>query len=371
MTIFPNRDVQVEDLLGREPVRVDLAEVAAYLTGKRILITGAGGSIGSELCRQVAKFNPDSLIMLGRGENSIYEIGVEMEENFPKLKMYQVIADIRDRQNIKKVFDQFRPHVVFHAAAHKHVPLMEDWPDEAFKNNVLGTRNVALESHEHRCEHFVLISTDKAIKPSSVMGATKRVAEMIIRNLSEKSATKFVAVRFGNVLGSRGSVVPLFKHQIERGGPITITHPDMKRYFMTIPEAAQLVIQAGAMGNGGEVFVLDMGEPVRIVELAENLIRLSGLTPGKDIQIAFTGARAGEKLFEQLLSSEEGSTATKHARIFVASLPNNIPPDFLDYLDHMSEQCHTGDFDCKTILASLVSDYYQYEREAAPTDEKN
>ena len=362
------RDVQVEDLLGREPVRVNLEEVAAYLTGKRILITGAGGSIGSELCRQVAKFNPESLIMLGRGENSIYEIGIEMEESFPKLKMYKVIADIRDRQAIKRIFQMYRPQVVFHAAAHKHVPLMEDWPEEAFKNNVLGTYNVALEAHEHKCEHFVLISTDKAIKPSSVMGATKRIAEMIIRSLSGNSATKFVAVRFGNVLGSRGSVVPLFKRQIEHGGPITITHPDMKRYFMTIPEAVQLVIQAGAMGAGGEVFVLDMGEPVRIVELAENLIRLSGLTLGKDIQIVFTGVRAGEKLFEQLLSGEEGSTATKHERIFVASLPNKIKPDILAYLGTISEKCYTENVDCKALLASLVSDYTKCGQEVAPTE---
>jgi FlaA1/EpsC-like NDP-sugar epimerase len=352
------RDVQVEDLLGREPVRVNLAEVAAYLTGKRVLITGAGGSIGSELCRQVACFHPESLIMLGRGENSIYEIGIEMQESFPKLKMYKVIADIRDRQTIKNVFDQFHPHVVFHAAAHKHVPLMEDWPEEAFKNNILGTRNVAVEAHEHRCERFVMISTDKAIKPSSVMGATKRVAEMIIRALSEESATKFVAVRFGNVLGSRGSVVPLFKRQIERGGPITITHPDMKRYFMTIPEAAQLVIQAGAMGNGGEVFVLDMGEPVRIVELAENLIRLSGLVPGKDIPIVFTGVRAGEKLFEELLSTEEGTTATRHERIFVATLPNGIRTDLFGFLEEIERGLVLGKaYSLEDVLKELVRDY--------------
>ena len=352
------RDVQVEDLLGREPVRVNLEEVAAYLTGKRVLITGAGGSIGSELCRQVACFHPESLIMLGRGENSIYEIGIEMQESFPKLKMYKVIADIRDRQTIKNVFDQFHPHVVFHAAAHKHVPLMEDWPEEAFKNNILGTRNVAVEAHEHRCERFVMISTDKAIKPSSVMGATKRVAEMIIRALSEESATKFVAVRFGNVLGSRGSVVPLFKRQIERGGPITITHPDMKRYFMTIPEAAQLVIQAGAMGNGGEVFVLDMGEPVRIVELAENLIRLSGLVPGKDIPIVFTGVRAGEKLFEELLSTEEGTTATRHERIFVATLPNGIRTDLFGFLEEIERGLVLGKaYSLEDVLKELVRDY--------------
>ena len=364
------RDVQVEDLLGREPVRVNLEEVAAYLTGKRILITGAGGSIGSELCRQVAKFNPQSLIMLGRGENSIYEIGIEMEERFPKLKMYKVIADVRDRQTIKKVFDQFRPHVVFHAAAHKHVPLMEDWPEEAFKNNILGTRNVAVEAHKHHCEHFVLISTDKAIKPSSVMGATKRVAEMIIRTLSEESTTKFVAVRFGNVLGSRGSVVPLFKRQIERGGPITITHPDMKRYFMTIPEAAQLVIQAGAIGNGGEVFVLDMGEPVRIVELAENLIRLSRLVPGKDIPIVFTGVRAGEKLFEELLSKEEGTTATRHERIFIAVLPNGIRKDLISYLDSIEQLLNKGELHVESWLGDMIEDYRPIrvsEKEVAST----
>ena len=351
------RDVQVEDLLGREPVRVDLAEVAAYLTGKRILITGAGGSIGSELCRQVARFNPESLIMLGRGENSIYEVGIEMEESFPKLRMYKVIADIRDRQNIRKIFDQYRPHVVFHAAAHKHVPLMEDWPEEAFKNNIIGTRNVALAAHENNCERFVLISTDKAIKPSSVMGATKRVAEMVVRTLSDISTTKFVAVRFGNVLGSRGSVVPLFKRQIMRGGPITITHPDMQRYFMTIPEAVQLVIQAAAMGNGGEVFVLDMGEPVYIQELAENLIRLSGLIPGKDIEIVYSGVRPGEKLFEELFSVEEGDVATRHERIFAAAMPNGIRKDLLLQIGKYEEQLRNGQqLNIPSILQNLITD---------------
>ncbi len=351
------RDVEVEDLLGREPIKLDLAEIAAYLKGKRVLVTGAGGSIGSELCRQIASFDPELLILLGRGENSIYEIGLEMQELFPHLHIQKVIADIKDKPLMDRLFMNYRPHVVFHAAAHKHVPLMEDWPEEAFKNNIIGTRNVALAAHENNCERFVLISTDKAIKPSSVMGATKRVAEMVVRTLSDFGTTKFVTVRFGNVLGSRGSVVPLFKRQIMRGGPITITHPDMQRYFMTIPEAVQLVIQAAAMGNGGEVFVLDMGEPVYIQELAENLIRLSGLIPGKDIEIVYSGVRPGEKLFEELFSVEEGDVATRHERIFAAAMPNGIRKDLLLQIGKYEEQLRNGQqLNIPSILQNLITD---------------
>jgi len=312
------RDVEVEDLLGREPVKVDMHGIASYVTQKTVLVTGAGGSIGSELCRQISSFRPFQLLLLGHGENSIYTIEMELRTKFPDLKMETIIADIQDRSRIMQVFQQYRPQVVFHAAAHKHVPLMEANPSEAIKNNILGTKNVAECAERFETERFVLISSDKAVNPTSVMGATKRAAEMIIQGLSATSkSTIFTAVRFGNVLGSRGSVIPRFKEQIRCGGPVTVTHPDMVRYFMTIPEAVQLVIQAGALAGGGEVFVLDMGQPVRIVDLARDLIRLSGFEPDLDIQIHFTGIRPGEKLYEELLTQEEGISSTKHDRIFI------------------------------------------------------
>ncbi|GAB6155700.1 nucleoside-diphosphate sugar epimerase/dehydratase [Desulfosporosinus burensis] len=312
------REVQIEDLLGRDQVKLDIEEVAGYLAGETVLVTGAGGSIGSELCRQICRFNPEKLILVGRGENSIFDIEQELRSDCPGLNLVTEILDVKDREKVELVFRKFKPGVVFHAAAHKHVPLMEHNPEEALKNNILGTYNVAEISDLTRVKTFVLISTDKAINPTSIMGATKRVAEMIIQSLDRRSQTRFVAVRFGNVLGSRGSVIPTFKKQIAKGGPVTVTHPDMVRYFMTIPEAAQLVIQAGAMAQGGEVFILDMGKPVRIVELAKDLIRLSGFEVDVDIKIEFTGIRPGEKLYEELLTAEEGTTSTKHQRIFVA-----------------------------------------------------
>ena len=314
------RNVDLEDLLRRDPVTLDMEEISSYLTGKRVLVTGAGGSIGSELCRQIAKMSPKMIILVGKGENSIYEIDRELQGKYPDLAIEAVIADVRDEKRIHSVFKQCKPQVIFHAAAHKHVPLMEAQPSEAVRNNVFGTKTVTEAADRFNAEIFVMISTDKAVNPTSVMGATKRVAELIVQNLSKSSNTKFVAVRFGNVLGSRGSVIPLFKKQIAQGGPITITHPDMKRYFMTIPEASQLVLQAGALAKGGEVFVLDMGEPVRIVDMASDLIQLSGLVPDRDIKIQFSGLRPGEKLFEELLTAEEGTTSTKHQKIFVANL---------------------------------------------------
>jgi FlaA1/EpsC-like NDP-sugar epimerase len=320
VTVQQLRNVEVEDLLGRDPVKLDVEQIASYLKGKRVLVTGAGGSIGSELCRQIAKMGPNSLTLLGKGENSIYEIHSELKEKFKALAIEPIIADVRDKERIHTIFSQVKPQVVFHAAAHKHVPLMEAQPMEAVRNNIFGTKTVAEAADEFGAEAFVMISTDKAVNPTSVMGATKRVAELIIQNLSKKSDTKFVAVRFGNVLGSRGSVIPLFKKQIAKGGPVTITHPDMQRYFMTIPEASQLVLQAGAIAKGGEVFVLDMGEPVKIVDMACDLIELSGLVPHKDIKIEFSGLRPGEKLFEELLTAEEGTASTKHEKIFVANL---------------------------------------------------
>ncbi|HEY2420688.1 MAG TPA: nucleoside-diphosphate sugar epimerase/dehydratase [Neobacillus sp.] len=317
--VFVNqfRDVQVEDLLGREPVELDMESISGKITGKKVLVTGAGGSIGSEICRQISKFNPAKLILLGHGENSIYNVEMELKDHFKNgIEFLPVIADIQDAKKIMSIMRSYKPDVVYHAAAHKHVPLMESNPEEAIKNNLLGTINVARAANKHGIKTFVMISTDKAVNPTSVMGATKRLAEMMIQHMDQSSKTKYVAVRFGNVLGSRGSVIPLFKKQIEKGGPITVTHPDMVRYFMTIPEASRLVIQAGALANGGEIFVLDMGEPVKIVDLAKNLIKLSGNT-NEEIEIDFTGMRPGEKLFEELLKKDEVDEQQIYPKIYI------------------------------------------------------
>ncbi|WP_039797062.1 nucleoside-diphosphate sugar epimerase/dehydratase [Anaeromusa acidaminophila] len=315
------RDLNLEDLLRREPVELEQTEISGYLTDKRVLVTGAGGSIGSELCRQIMVFQPRELILLGRGENSIYETHLALKADFPDGVFRTVIADVRDEGRMNEVFSQIHPQVIFHAAAHKHVPLMELQPNEAIRNNIFGTYSVARTAMKYNVERFILISTDKAVNPTSVMGATKRVAELIIcyfNGLADN--TTYAAVRFGNVLGSRGSVVPLFQRQIKQGGPLTITHPDMSRYFMTIPEAAQLVLQAGSQSTGGEVFVLDMGEPVNILDMAKDLIELSGLKPYEDISIEFCGLRPGEKMFEELLTAEEGTKATCHAKVFIANI---------------------------------------------------
>lgn len=344
------RNIRVEDLLERSPVRVNMDSIAAYLTGQRVLITGAGGSIGSELCRQIVAFNPEELIVVGQGENSVFWIEHELRSDLG-FHVRPVIADIKDRVKLETVFREHRPTVVFHAAAHKHVPLMESNPEEAIKNNVFGTRNLAELALEYGVRKFVMISTDKAVNPTSVMGTSKRVAEMLVQSLAQRvdamhrgdqpgamlhlnsihadnPVTEFAAVRFGNVLGSRGSVIPTMQRQIEKGGPVTITHPDMVRFFMTIPEAVQLVIQAGSMSHSGEVFVLDMGKPVRILDLARNLIRLSGFTPDKDIEIKVTGMRPGEKLYEEVLTAEEGVSVTSHEKIFVAR-PSRIDHEAL------------------------------------------
>lgn len=318
VTLQKVRDVGIEDLLGREPVKLDTEEISSYLQGQVVLVTGGGGSIGSELCRQIAGFGPKQLIILDNYENSLYDVQNELLFKFPELPVIPVIANIREKQRLEGVFARYKPQVVFHAAAHKHVPLMELNPSEAIKNNVFGTLNVAECADKYGARKFVLISTDKAVNPTNIMGASKRIAEMVIQALSRQSKTEFVAVRFGNVLGSNGSVIPLFKKQIEQGGPVTVTHQDVIRYFMTIPEAVQLVIQAGAMAKGGEIFVLDMGEPVRIYDLARNLIKLSGFEPEVDIKIEITGLRPGEKLYEELLLAEEGLQATKNNKIFVA-----------------------------------------------------
>jgi len=314
------RNVDVEDLLRRDPVQLDTSEITDYLEGRVVLVTGAGGSIGSEIVRQVARFRPRRILLLGRGENSLYQIEREIERTWPEMDWRTIVADVRDREKMQHVFTTYAPEVVFHAAAHKHVPMMEANPDEAIFNNVGGTKNVVELALEYGVERFVNISTDKAVNPTSVMGASKRVAEYLVQWAAQraKPGQAFVSVRFGNVLGSRGSVIPLFKEQIAKGGPVTVTHQDMTRYFMTIPEAAQLVLQAGGLGNNGAVYVLDMGEPVRIADLVRDLIRLSGLEPGADIEIIYTGIRPGEKLFEELLTAEEGTEASKHSHIFVA-----------------------------------------------------
>ena len=318
------REVDITDLLRREPVTIDDKLVGASLSGKRILITGAGGSIGREICRQAARWSPNELVLLGHGENSIFEILLELQGSFPALSIHPVIADVRDAERIYSVFDTHRPEVVFHAAAHKHVPLMEINIEEAITNNVLGTRNIVQAALKSDVQRLVLISTDKAVRPVSVMGATKRLAEMIVLDAAHRSGRSFSVVRFGNVLGSRGSVVPLFKEQIARGGPVTVTHPDMMRYFMTIPEAVHLVMQVSAMGQGGEVFFLNMGQQVKILDLAEDLIRLSGLEPGRDIEIAFTGIRPGEKLSEDLWEEGMHSQPTGHPEIFRAVTDEDV-----------------------------------------------
>jgi FlaA1/EpsC-like NDP-sugar epimerase len=314
------REVEVQDLLGRPTVNLEIDNIKSYLKGKTILITGAGGSIGSELCRQVMYFEPENLILLDNAETALYEIDYEMRTKFPdKTKIFPVVADVKNLSRLSTVFNEHQPQVVFHSAAYKHVPLMEINPCEAVLNNINGTKNVADVSRLTGVERFVLISTDKAVNPVNIMGASKRIAELYLQHISINSRTKFITVRFGNVLGSNGSVIPRFREQIKKGGPVTVTHPDVIRYFMTIPEASQLVLQAGSMGEHGEIFILDMGEPVRITNLAEEMIRLSGYTPYKDIQIEFTGLRPGEKLFEELMLGQEGIKKTHHPKIRIAA----------------------------------------------------
>lgn len=319
------RRVSIEDLLGRAPVQLDHDGVASLLRGRRVLVTGAGGSIGAELCRQIARFEPKTLVLVERSEFHLFNIHSELREKHPALVASPRICDVCDSKRLNSIFDADAPEVVFHAAAHKHVPMMEWNPGEAIKNNVFGTKKVADAAHRHGCLAFVLISTDKAVNPTSIMGATKRMGERYVQSLSAVSKTKYVAVRFGNVLGSAGSVIPIFQRQIEAGGPVTITHPDMKRYFMTIPEACQLVMQAGALGSGGEIFVLDMGTPVKIADLARDLIRLSGFEPDVDIALQFTGVRPGEKLFEELGFDAEKMAKTRHPKIFVGRLADELP----------------------------------------------
>ena len=319
ISINKMRDVDLRDLIGREEVKLDKSGIAEYINNKIVLVTGGGGSIGSELCRQIAKFNPKLLLILDIYENNAYDLQNELSYKEPELNKKVIIASVRDKARLNQIISAYRPNIIFHAAAHKHVPLMEDNPSEAIKNNVIGTLNMAQLASQYKVEKFVLISTDKAVNPTNVMGATKRLCEMIVQAINHErgNKTEFVAVRFGNVLGSNGSVIPLFKRQIKNGGPVTLTHKDITRYFMLIPEAAQLVLQAGAYAKGGEIFVLDMGKPVKIYDLAENLIRLSGYTPNKDIKIEITGLRPGEKLYEELLMNNDNLTKTAHNKIFI------------------------------------------------------
>ena len=320
LTVGDLREIQVQDLLGREQVLLDVDLIRNFISQKTVLITGAAGSIGSELCHQVAKFNPSFLIALDQEETGIFNLAEDFTDKYPHLKTMTVVADIQDEEKVDRIFKTFRPNIVFHAAAYKHVPIMEENPDEAVKNNIFGTKIIADAALKYEADKFVFVSTDKAINPTSVMGATKRIGEMLCQYCNETGKTKFVSVRFGNVLDSRGSVIPIFREQIKKREAITITHPEMRRYFMVNSEACSLVMQAGAMGQGGEVFVLDMGKPIRILELAKEMIRLSGLEPDKDIPIVFTRPRPGEKLFEEILNAEEGSVATRHQKIFIAKL---------------------------------------------------
>src|SRR2546423_7310605 len=355
------REVEIQDLLRRETVETDLAAVAELATGETVLVTGAGGSIGSELSRQIARLAPARVILLGHGENSIFDILHELRADFPGVIFQPVIADVRDRRRVASIFASYRPHAVFHAAAHKHVPLMEENVIEAITNNVFGTLNVVDAALDSQCEHFVFISTDKAVRPTSVMGATKRIAELIVQHAAVKYERNFVSVRFGNVLGSRGSVVPTFLRQIRAGGPVTVTHPEMQRYFMTIPEAVQLVLQAGALGRGGEVFLLDMGEPIRIVDIATDLIRLSGLSVGTDIEIRFTGMRPGEKLYEEMFFSAENVLATDHPKILGGG--NGILPEGImrriEALVAAAEAEHP-DEELRKLLRNLVPDFHPH-----------
>jgi len=334
VTLKDIRDISIEDLLGREPVHIDMGKVSSYIREKNILVTGAGGSIGSELCRQITRFDPAKLIMLDIGETELFNVDMEIREIDPELDLISIVGDIRDERKVKSVFKEHRIETIFHTAAYKHVPLMEANPREAILNNIYGTKVLAQRSAKSGVKRFINISTDKAVNPTSVMGATKRVAENLILGLSADTVA-FISVRFGNVLGSRGSVVPIFQEQIKKGGPVTITDYEMKRYFMTIPEAAQLVMQAGAMGDGGDVFILDMGDPVSIYHVAEELIRLSGLEPDKDIPIVISGRRPGEKLFEELLTAEEGTTATIHEKIYSARITGKIDKEYLEKMDSL------------------------------------
>lgn len=352
------RKVQIEDLLGREPISLDINRIIDYVAGRTVLITGGGGTIGSELCRQIAEHNPKRLVIFDIYENNAYDIQNELRRKYPELDLVTLIGSVRDSKRLESVFKTYRPDIVYHAAAHKHVPLMEDSPNEAIKNNVFGTLKTAQCADKYGVKKFVLISTDKAVNPTNIMGASKRMCEMIIQSYNKRSETEFVAVRFGNVLGSNGSVIPLFKKQIEAGGPVTVTDPDIIRYFMTIPEAVTLVLQAGASAKGGEIFVLDMGKPVKILTLAENLIRLSGFTPHKDIKIEFIGLRPGEKLYEEMLMAEEGLKETENKLIHIGQPIEFDENEFFAALDNLRKAMYDDSVDMRAIVSDIVPTYH-------------
>lgn len=355
------RNVEIEDLLGREPIDTQVESIMGYVSGKVVLVTGGGGSIGSELCRQIARHEPKQLIIFDIYENNAYDIQQELKRDYPELNLVVLIGSVRNTHRINGVFEKYHPQIVYHAAAHKHVPLMEDSPNEAIKNNVMGTYKTAQAADKYGVSRFVLISTDKAVNPTNIMGASKRLCEMVIQMMNNRSKTEFVAVRFGNVLGSNGSVIPLFKKQIEEGGPVTVTHPDIIRYFMTIPEAVSLVLQAGARAKGGEIFVLDMGKPVKILDLALNLIRLSGLKPYEDINIVFTGLRPGEKLYEELLMDEEGLQSTDNKLIHIGKPIDFDEELFIHQLEELDELSRMDSPKIKEKVMEVVPTYHMKE----------
>ena len=355
------KEVEVQDLLGRDPIEVNLSEIMGYVTNQVVMVTGGGGSIGSELCRQIAAAKPKQLIIVDIYENNAYDIQLELKHDYPQLNLETMIASVRNTDKVNDLFKQYHPDIVYHAAAHKHVPLMEDSPNEAVKNNVFGTLNVARACDQYKTKRMILISTDKAVNPTNVMGATKRMCEMIVQTINKQSQTEFVAVRFGNVLGSNGSVIPLFKKQIKAGGPVTVTHPDIIIYFMTIPEAVSLVLQAGAYAKGGEIFILDMGKPVKIADMARNLIKLSGYEPDIDIKIEYTGLRPGEKLYEELLMKEEGLQDTPNKLIHIGK-PIELDEDTLfDRLNHLKDEAYQETNDIRTLIKEIVPTYQPKE----------
>ncbi len=357
------RDVELEDLLGREPITVDMDSILGYVQGKVVLVTGGGGSIGSELCRQIANHKPKQLVIVDIYENSVYDIQQELKQKYPELNLVVLIASVRNTNRMNYIFSRYKPNIVYHAAAHKHVPLMEDSPTEAIKNNVFGTFKTAQAAAMSGVKRFVMISTDKAVNPTNIMGASKRICEMIIQTFDKHYETEFVAVRFGNVLGSNGSVIPLFRKQIAAGGPVTVTHPDIIRYFMTIPEAVSLVLQAGAYAKGGEIFVLDMGEPVKILSLAENLIKLSGYRVGEDIKIEFTGLRPGEKLYEELLMDEEGMKDTANRMIHIGKPIELDEHEFFAQLKELKDESQIESSDIRPLIQKIVPTYHYQDQE--------
>ncbi|WP_394335295.1 polysaccharide biosynthesis protein [Erysipelatoclostridium sp. An173] len=359
------KDVEIQDLLGREPIKVNLENIMRYVNGKVVMVTGGGGSIGSELCRQIAASGPKQLIIVDIYENNAYDIQLELRHNYPTLNLEVMIASVRNSKKMDKLFATYQPDIVYHAAAHKHVPLMEDSPNEAVKNNVFGTLNVVKAADKYKTEKFILISTDKAVNPTNIMGATKRICEMIVQTYNKHSQTEYVAVRFGNVLGSNGSVIPLFKKQIKEGGPVTVTHPDIIRYFMTIPEAVSLVLQAGAYAKGGEIFILDMGEPVKIADMARNLIKLSGYEPDVDIKIEYTGLRPGEKLYEELLMKEEGLQDTPNHLIHIGKPIELDETTFFNKLTNLKEAVYKEDSNVRLLVKDIVPTYKPKEEDVS------